>query len=235
MILRAASIIFCMLGLVACAPAKPEANSETAIKNSQWIRPTGQTDAAPVWGLKNGISVGLWPTSGPRGLIRIYTPYLNQPAGRIMQFIAVEPVVAGIRDLSELQTSRTDGKPGKMMWTADQVDLNNPPQPTSKPASGILTKENEIESLSFFICVEPFDNGARPVIKITLHSNHPHEIFLQTYAVAGSVPMQSCVLTATMGNYARLRHLELKNSVIDSTNVFANQTRDGWAFGNNGI
>jgi hypothetical protein len=230
MILRAAFIILSTLWCMSCSPAKPSEISDSSNQQSPWIRPNGQTGTGPRWGFKNGISVGLWPSPGPRGLIRIYSPYLNQPPGRIMQFIAVEPVVSGTRDLSELQISQTDGKPGKMMWTADQVNLNNPPQAISLPASGNVTEENGIQSLSFFVIVESFDNGARPIVKITFHSDHPHEIFLQTYAAAGSAPMQSCVLTATMGNYGRLRHVELRNSTVDSTTVFKSQTCNDWGF-----
>ena len=41
----------------------------------------------------------------------VYTPYLDQPALRVMNFVAVEPVVGGDRGLSELEKSGMDGKP----------------------------------------------------------------------------------------------------------------------------
>jgi hypothetical protein len=67
-----------------------------------WIRPSGAADVKPILGIGGGMSVGLSPLPGPRGLIRIYTPYLEQPPGRIMNFIALEPIVNGRRCLSEL-------------------------------------------------------------------------------------------------------------------------------------
>lgn len=198
--------------------------------DSRWIRPLSGSDSQPVWGIKGGIAVGLWPTPGPRGLIRVYTPYLDQPAKRMLQFIAVEPIVAGRRDLSELQKSQSDGKPGKQMWTSNTVELDRPPGPSTAPATGVVSTEAGVESLSFYIIVEGFDNGARPIVKISLRSDRPHEITLQTFAAVDSKTMDSCVLTATMGNYARLRNVYLKNSAVNSEDLFKLETRDGWQF-----
>src|SRR5262245_44068695 len=73
-----------------------------ALGGDLWIQPANAEDD-PHWGFKNGIAVGLWPTDGPRGLIRIYTPYLCQSFQRVVNFIAVEPVVQGQRGQSELE------------------------------------------------------------------------------------------------------------------------------------
>ena len=43
------------------------------------LRPAEGKAAEPTWGIKRGIAIGLWPNPGPRGLIRVYTPYLGQP------------------------------------------------------------------------------------------------------------------------------------------------------------
>jgi hypothetical protein len=43
--------------------------------------------------------------------------------------------------------------------------------------------------------------------------------------------MRSCVLTATMGNYARLRRLWLKGEVVDSRKVWEEFRPDRWGFG----
>ena len=195
-----------------------------------FIRPDGSAAATPVWGVRDGIQIGLWPTAGPRGLLRIYTPYLGRSPGRIMNFIAIEPITNGHRDLSELQFSSIDHKQGKMMWTADTVDLAHPPVLAPTPARGVVTNDVGGAALTLFLLVEPFDNGARPVIKLTLRSDRPHEIRLQTFAAAGSAPMQSCVLTATMGNHARLRHLQLNNHMIDAADVFRGKQRGNLDF-----
>src|SRR5690606_31711145 len=94
-----------------------------------WIRPETTKDPA-VWGLRNGIVFGLWPSSiesarkemsgGPRGLIQVGYEF----KGRIynMNFIAVEPVVNGKMEFSEISPSKIDGKWGKLMWTGSKED-----------------------------------------------------------------------------------------------------------------
>ena len=68
--------------------------------------------------------------------------------------------------------------------------------------------------------VEPFDNGARPVVEVRLREDRPHEVCLRVFAASGGKPMRSCILTATMGNYARLRRLYLKDRVEESRRVY---------------
>src|SRR6266852_1932948 len=80
-----------------------------------WIRPAQRADAEPVWGIKDGLAIGLYPTSGPRGLIRIYAPYLGQRRGRVVNFIYIEPVVKGVRGQSELEVGRQSKQTGLEM------------------------------------------------------------------------------------------------------------------------
>src|SRR5438874_2500057 len=80
-----------------------------------WILPSLDKSPSPIWGIENGLSIGLAPTPGPRGLIRIYAPYLDQPPGRMINFIAIEPIVAGKRSLSEMERSASDGRTGKLI------------------------------------------------------------------------------------------------------------------------
>ena len=54
--------------------------------------------------------------------------------------------------------------------------------------------------------------------------------FNQVFAADDSAPMQSCVLTATMGNYARLRHLQLADRVVEASDVFRSDKIGGWDF-----
>ena len=49
----------------------------TPEKNGIWLQPAQNTKAQPIWGFANGIRIGIAPLGGPRGLIRIYTPYLE--------------------------------------------------------------------------------------------------------------------------------------------------------------
>lgn len=61
----------------------------------KWIQPVQSTQAMPIWGHADGILVGLAPLLGPRGLIRIYTPYLDYEFPEVMNFIAMEPIPKG--------------------------------------------------------------------------------------------------------------------------------------------
>src|SRR5690242_1556580 len=83
-----------------------------------WVRPA---PGDPRWGHAEGLQIGLAPLPGPRGLIRVYTPYLGHPHGRMVNYVAVEPIPAGTseRGFSELETSALDGEPGKRFWGAD--------------------------------------------------------------------------------------------------------------------
>lgn len=196
----------------------------------EWIRPSGTADAKPVWGIRGGMSVGLWAGQHPRGLIQIFTPYLKQSDGRVMNFIAVEPVVGGVRDLSEIQTSAIDKKQGKLMAAVDQLDPKAAPKFDAPPACGVITRDGNVETLTVFIVVERFDNGAQPIVRITFRSDRPHEVALATFAADASEPMEFCVLTATMGNFGRLRKIHLKDETVEAAKVFAGKELDGWKF-----
>lgn len=191
------------------------------IEDGPFLRPVEGRAAEPTWGIKGAIAVGLWPNPGPRGLIRVYAPYLGQPRLTVMNFIAIEPVVGQARGLSELEKSSLDtGVAGKAMWSSDVREEDPQPREPWRPARGLLRTEDGHRTLSFFIVVEPFDNGARPVVEVRLREDRPHEVCLRVFAAAGGKPMRSCILTATMGNYARLRRLYLKDRVEQSRRVY---------------
>ncbi len=194
-----------------------------------WLRPTPDRPSEPVWGLDGGLAVGLWPTGGPRGLIRVYAPYLGQKRPRMVNFIAVEPVVGGARGQSELEVSR-DGKAGLAMWSGDtEADVAAPRDPTT-PAAGRIERVDGAEELTFYLATEPFHNGARPVLQVVLRSDRPHEVGFRVHAAPGGARMDSCVLTATMGNYARLRRVWLNGEVADARKVWPTFVPDRLGF-----
>lgn len=92
------------------------------------LNPSGDTPTA---------RVGLHPMRGPRGLLRIYAPYLDQPDGRVINYIAVEPIVRGDaeRGQSELEYSQLDQTRGKRFWSASR-DNDGSPQATDHPSRG---------------------------------------------------------------------------------------------------
>ena len=156
------------------------------VEDGSFLRPAAVASAEPTWGIKGGIAVGIWPNPGPRGLIRVYTPYLGQPRLKSMNFIAVEPVVGQARGLSELEKSQLDGGvPGKAMWSTDEREGNLRPREPAGPARGQIDVEDGHKVLSVFIHVEPFENGARPVVEIRLREDRPREVAFRVFAAPG--------------------------------------------------
>lgn len=193
----------------------------------EWIRPTDAKSDA-VWGIRGGIGVGLWPTQGPRGLLRIYAPYLGQAFPRMVNFIAVEPVVGGKRGQSELEVGLKSGRAGLDMNTGNTME--EAIRGSAGPATGTIEQVEGVERLSFYLATEPFRNGARPVIQVVLHSDRPYEVSFRIHSAEGGARMDSCVLTATMGNYGRLRRLWLRGEVVDARKAWTNPKLDKLGF-----
>ena len=66
-------------------------------------------------------------------------------------------------------------------------------------------------------------------MRLSFRSDRPYEIGLASFAAPGSKAMARCVLTATMGNYARLRRLHLGKRVILSTELWPRYDGDGFS------
>lgn len=204
--------------------------SQQAPAGVKWIRPENEK-SQPIWGIHNGIVVGLWPASiegtvpgsdgGPRGLLRI--GYENKGVVYLINFIAVEPQVNGEMEFSEVRPSLIDGKWGKFFWASDSDSSGSfTPYTNTK---GVITHPDalnpDVEQLSVYIHMERFLDGAYPYLKLTIRSDKPGELGIQIFNHNKSAVMERCALTATMGNYSRLRLLYLKNQVVDSRKLFA--------------
>ena len=214
--------------LVLLALNQPSVAQQTQPKPA-WIRPEN-AKSLPIWGIHDGIVVGLWPASlegtipstegGPRGLLRI--GYEFKGVVYLINYIAVEPVVDGNMEFSEVRPSVVDGKLGKLFWASDSDSTGSFSPYASTP--GVITHPDaahpEVEELSLYILMEKFIDGAHPYLKLTIRSDKPGELGLQIFNFKNSAVMERCGLTATMGNYSRLRLLYLKNKVIDSRKLF---------------
>ncbi len=193
--------------------------------NGRWVQPAQGQPARAVWGHAEGLRVGLPPLPGPRGLLRIYAPYLGHREERVINFIAVEPIPRGKakRGFSELEKSDLDGVNGKRLWSADSpVDAS--PRAVDQPARGLVHLEGEVETLTVFVFVEPYDNGAHVYLRLRFRSDRPYEVGLSAFAWDDSTDLSHCVLTATMGNYARLRTLCLKSRTTSSLALWPGYT-----------
>lgn len=226
-ILFVLNVIFCSLCIhVKAQDWKSLASPQTG---ALWVQPAQGVPAQPVWGHARGIQVGLSPMPGPRGLLRIYTPYLGHKAGNVMNYIAFEPIVKGDdkRGLSELEMSRLDDKRGKRFWSAND-SLSTPPAPEHLPASGIIEKINGHETLTVFIFSESFENGAKVYTRLRFYEQQPYEVEITTYSYAGSAELDYFIVTATMGNYARLRKLYLQSGTAVSGKLWPGYNGDAF-------
>lgn len=197
--------------------------------DDHWIRPKRATDPL-VWGRRDGIVFGLPSPDGmpgPRGLIRVGIPGKDgQP--ELINFIAIEPVVKGVGTrqnrmaFSELEMSELDpGQRGKRLWVATGSGTGELTTLAAKPAP--------IERLSVRIEVENFTaNGAHVYVVASLSSDRPRELALAVHDYQDSAPIEELTLTATMGNYERLRQLWLRDRIVDSRELYAGYAGDGF-------
>lgn len=192
-----------------------------------WIRPDKQRPAEPRWGFADGLQVGIHPLGGPRGLLRIYAPYLDHPRDRLINFIAVEPIVAGedTRGLSELEHSKLDDAHGKRFWSADSLE-DNSPQQSDQPARGVIETIDGVEQLAVYILVERFESGAHVYLQLRFRADRPHEVGIATFAHKDSAPLDYCIITATMGNFARLRQLHLAKRIVTPAKLWPDYKGD---------
>lgn len=194
-----------------------------------WVRPSAAVPAVPRWGHAAGLQIGLAPLPGPRGLIRIYTRYLDHPRERMVNFVAIEPTPAGAtaRGFSELEPSTLDaGKRGKRLWSSN-VAPSAPAAPL-EPARGVIDKLGGIEQLTVHIGCERFDNGSDVYVRARFTANRPHEVALAAFRNSPSVQLDRLTLTATMGNWARLRRLRLADRVVTPQELWPGFRGDGF-------
>lgn len=195
-----------------------------------WVLPAQGKPAKPIWGHTNGLRVGLAPLPGPRGLLRIYAPYLGLEEGRMINFIAVEPIPAGTdqRGFSELEMSGLDNRRGKRFWSSDD-SLSSIPLKEDNPARGVITIKNGVEVLSVFVFVESFNNGAKVFLRLKFSSDRPYEVEISTYAGADSEKLANCIVTATMGNLPRLRTLYLSGGGKTAAELWPDYSGDAFS------
>jgi hypothetical protein len=203
-------------------------------QGSNWIRPQKAGDPL-VWGRRDGIVFGLYSNGGirgPRGLIRvgIVSPETSTP--QLLNFVAVEPVVRGEGPrgdrmaFSELEMSELDpGQRGKRMWVDEGSGTSD--DAVRGSLETLHTGDETLERLSVRIDVERFtQNGAHVYVIASIDSEHPKELRLRVFDEHDSPSLDELSLTATMGNYERLRLLWLNERVVDSRQLFPDYDGD---------
>ena len=208
-------------------------------QGGSWVRPT-KSDAPLVWGRTDGVVFGLPSPGGmpgPRGLIRVGIPGKKTDQPQLINFIAIEPVVAGFLNryyrwgFSELEPSQLDrNEQGKRLWVhvpgdEDQVKA------LAGELETLTTKPQQVEQLTVRIEVETYNaTGAKVYLIARMQSDMPEEIAFAVYQHTDSAPVEELTLTATMGNYERLRYLWLRNRLVDSRTLYEHDSPDGFGF-----
>ncbi len=193
-----------------------------------WVRPAATQDAEPRWGIEDGIQFGIWPSGGgPRGLIRVYAPYLGFPDDRVVNFIAIEPMKRNARSFSELERSLLDDVNGLRFWSEDSIEAIGEPKLPWRPAQGQTrlipdAQGGHVQALTVVIVTERFRTGTQAAVEVTIRQDRPHELRLRTFILGNQRDIDACVLTATMGNFMRLRKLWLRDEVVTSHGLFPN-------------
>lgn len=216
------------------AAASPLACAETS-SDGEWIGPVHAGDPL-VWGRRDGLVFGLPSPGGlrgPRGLIRVgvVSPRTGRP--ELLNFIAVEPVVAGPGSrfsrmaFSELESSQMDaGSTGKRLWVGGE----RAPEDNGGSLRVTGSAAHAIEILTVRIEVERFQaNRAHVYLLASIASDHPNELALAVERYDDSPALDELSLTATMGNYERLRRLWLKDRIVDSRRLYASYSGDDFA------
>ena len=235
-------ILGAIFGLLGCFPSVLGSAQPT---KTEWIRAVDRHTL--VWGVKGGIVFAVWPSGlgtegvgGPRGLFRV--GYERDGRTTLVNFIAVEPIIKGKRGFSELELSsviKQDGpvtlRRGKFIWPYSEYPPSNArnrantvedmqhlsiPGWFSHPSAGV-------EQLNVAFEVEKFSNGAHPWIVASIRSDTPQEVTFTIHAAPDSAPMESCILTATMGNYIRARQLWLHDRVVYSKTLWPDPVTAG--------
>lgn len=221
--LFAAGVMLCLLGTA------NSGSGQDKITDTPWIRPDNKKSTG-IWGIRNGIVVGLWPAAiepgkkgsdgGPRGLLRIGYEFMGVIYH--INYIAVEPVVKGKIEFSEISPSQVDGKWGKLMWAGDSEEAGHF-TPTAGTCGTLQQQPGKSTNgtLQLYVFMEKFSNGAHPYLRLSISRARPEELAIEVFHHPDSAPMERCGITATMGNYARLRQLYLKDRVVDSRELYA--------------
>ncbi|MEX2335994.1 MAG: hypothetical protein WD555_01835 [Fulvivirga sp.] len=217
------SYLLLLVIITSCSTGTSQSWKDLAppVVGNVWVQPVQGEPAQPIWGHADGLRIGLAPMPGPRGLLRVYTPYLGHKEGKMINFIALEPIPEGSehRGLSELEMSSLDNKHGKRFWSADDSQSTEQ-RAENLPAKGVISEIGGVQTLTVFVFSEPFENGTKVYIRLRFYEDKPYEVEIATFATDDSKPLKNFIITATMGNYARLRTLHLADTTVSSLDLW---------------
>ncbi|MDP8224780.1 MAG: hypothetical protein P9L99_15585 [Candidatus Lernaella stagnicola] len=200
------------------------------------------SDAAPIWGIRGGIVVGIKPgvvgyapheKGGPRGLIR----FGYEAEGRLyfINFAALTAVTTdGRYGKSELDRSPGDGARGMIIeayppaFHQDYDAWRERDAPPVDAAARVWRKDGFVR-LSWVLRYEAFVNDARPYLLVTIREERPQEVEFQFFTEPGSPELEGCVLSPTFGNLTQLRVLHLANVDVTAAELWPDFRGRGFA------
>lgn len=208
----------------------------------QWIMPDSERDM-PVWGIKKGIILGIYPTrmsfldidGGPRGLFRI--GYESNGTLRFVNFMAVHPVFVGQKGElvslgSELEKSPSDGREGIRFYPYPVDYLQNPQRYSNIPPSHMvaeIVREGDRQVLQWGVKTETFQNGMEVFLIFRINEHRFNEIQIESYVLKGRKNMKYLALSTTFGNITRLRNLYLNGETIHAGELYKGRYRNKFA------
>jgi hypothetical protein len=113
-----------------------------------------------------------------------------------------------------MERATRDDRPGRIFWSGAE---NHAWEGMDR---GRMDGHGAQERLNVTIFMERFDNGAHPILNVEFRADRPEEVRLTVHAAEDSATMDYCILSATMGNYARLRRLLLRDRAITPADIW---------------
>lgn len=211
------------------------------VVSDQWIMPDSDEDM-PVWGIKKGIVLGIYPSrlsfgdisGGPRGLFRV--GFESNGTLRFVNFMAVHPVNESkgkfVSAGSELEKSPSDNRRGIRFYPYPVDYLQNPKRYHSTPSIDLaaeILKEDGRQILQWGIKTEAFENGVEAFFVFRIDEHRFNEIQIESYILKGEKKVKYLVLSATFGNITRLRNLYLKDEIVFAPELYKGKYGKGFA------
>jgi hypothetical protein len=199
-------------------------------------------DAPPIWGIRGGIAVGIFPAvvgfgraerGGPRGLLR----FGYEEDGRVyfINFAALTPVtIEDVHGKSELDRSPNDGRPGIIIEAYPyafhgEVEAWVDRAPPGLSQVGKVVHTSGGDQLIWVLRYEEFGGGARVYVVVTIDRERPREAAFSFFTEPGSAELKGCVLSPTFGNLTRLRELELVDGTVSVEDLWPGFSGRGFA------
>ncbi len=238
--LRALALLTVLLLAAGCAtagPGRPEPHSgavEPTVGGygyaGDFITPQKDSDA-PIWGVRNGIVVGIPPArigfgrnGGPRGLIRV--GFEENGKLYFINFLADAPITTDGRvGQSELDASPYDRQPGIRIFAYPSEFVNRYNYWRDRELPRIVhvatIKPAGIAAVMDMVFrYEKFPNGAQPYFVVAFRADRPREVAFFAYREPGSAELKRNVLSSTFGNLTRCRQAFLRDRVVDSRELW---------------